>query len=54
VEWDRNLEKLKKIHRNGTESSGMEPESTGMGPESTGMAGIHQNDWRKKILFIYL
>jgi len=54
VEWDRNLEKLKKIHRNETESSGMEPESTRMGPESTGMARIHRNDWRKKIyLFIY-
>jgi len=41
LEWDWNLEK---IHRNETESSGMEPESTGMGPESTGMAGIHRND----------
>jgi len=41
VEWDCNLEN---IHRNETESSGMEPESTGMGPESTGMAGIHRND----------
>jgi len=47
VEWDWNLEKLKKIHRNETESSGMEPESTGMGPESTGMTG-------EKKLFIYL
>ena len=41
LEWDWNLEK---IHRNETESSGMEPESTGMGLESTGMAGIHRND----------
>jgi len=46
VEWDWNLEKLKKIHRNETESSGMEP-------ESTGMTRFRRNDWRKK-LFIYL
>jgi len=56
LEWDWNLEK---IHRNETESSGMEPESTGMGLESTGMAGIHRNDripqeWLGKKLFIYL
>ena len=40
VEWDWNLQELNKIHRNGTESSGM-------GPESTGMAGFHWNDWKK-------
>jgi len=51
VEWDWNLEK---IHRNETESSGMEPESTGMEPESTGMTGFHRNDWKKKIIYLFI
>jgi len=47
VEWDWNLEKLKKIHRNGTQSPAMEPESAGMELDSAGMSG------KNIYLFIY-
>jgi len=47
VEWDWNLEKLKKIHRNGTR---IRRNGTGIRQNGT---RIHRNEWKKN-LFIYL